>query len=139
MNFPNSLPDPNFELDFKSREQTHFLQLNILKLAAFAWKEYRLRGKGAMTICGVPAVEENHLDRYEVELGYLTTEEVLHFYPRAIELIQFVTKYNPVSGLVITFTNDDGSLKDSYHLTLTMPLSQCYVLWQEKLLEQTVD
>jgi hypothetical protein len=134
MVYPNALPDPNFDLDAKSLEQTHFLQLNILKLAAFSWRGYLLKDKGAIIVHDLPTNEHNCTEHYEIEISYLSSENISEIYPHEVELLKFVEKNDPTSGIVITFADRYNNLRDSYHLTLALPISECYVMWQEQLL-----
>jgi tRNA A37 threonylcarbamoyladenosine biosynthesis protein TsaE len=123
----------NVDLDRKSLEQIQFLESNVMQLGAIGWMGYELKNRGAVVIVEWSRNQASWHKQNQVEINYLSKADISRLYPRDRELRQFVEEYNPQDSLSIAFVNQQNSLLDSYHLTLTVPVFQCYVLWLEQI------
>ncbi len=123
----------DFDSDCSIREQ--FLESNAVTIGALAWRGYQLKNRGAVVVYALEHSVDSLEESLDVEIGYLSREEVLQNYPEEIGLFQFVDEYDPQNELVITFANGENSLGDSYCLTLALQTLKCYALLQERMLE----
>jgi len=128
----------SLDFDHKSLEQIQFLEANVMQLGAIGWMGYELKARGAVVIVEWSKGQASWKSQNKVEVNYLSAEEILRIYPRDRELRQFIKEYNPQDSLSIAFANSNTSILDSYHLTLTVPVFQCYVLWLEQILTLNV-
>jgi hypothetical protein len=126
-----------YNMDFNSRQAMHeqIIASNTLMLGALAWRGYQLKSTGAVIIYELTKNLSSFEESVDVEIGYLSKEEVVHNYPEAIGLFELVDEYKPHKEMVVSFSQAEKSLIESYRLNLMLPPSKCYILLQEKLLK----
>jgi hypothetical protein len=116
----------------------NILASNTLTLGALAWRGYQLKSRGAILIYGLKESEDSFEESINIEIGYLSKEVAVQNYPEVIGLFQLVDEYDPDTEMVVTFTDSEHSLFESYRLTLALPPLKCYILLQERLLKSEI-
>lgn len=126
----------NHDVNFDNRQVMHqeIITFNALMLGAFAWRGYQLKSTGAVVVDGLNERNAFLAQSINTKINYISKEEAIQIYPEAIGLFQLLDEYEPNNEMVVTFVCPENSMIDSYHLTLEIPLIQCFVLLQEQLI-----
>jgi hypothetical protein len=113
----------------------NILASNALTLGALAWRGYQLKSRGAIIVYGLKESEDFFEESIDLEIGYLSKEEAVQNFPEVMGLFQLLDEYDPDKEIVVTFTDSEHSLFESYRLTLALPPLKCFILLQERLLK----
>lgn len=93
------------------------------------------KSRGTIVVYGLKATEISLEESLDIAIIYLSKEELAYNYPDAIELFQFIDEYDPYNGMVVTFSDGEKTLVDSYQLTLVVSPAECYSLLRPRMSE----
>ncbi len=128
---------PNSKIDFNNEHLRHeqFLCSNVMMIGALAWSGYLWKSRGTIVVYGLKATEISLEESLDIAIIYLSKEELSYNYPDGIELFQFIDEYDPYNGMVVTFSDGEKTLVDSYQLTLVVSPAECYSLLRPRMSE----